>query len=386
MIWLGITMLLLCTGIFLFCAKRLHSRRYCHKIFLHSFTLLILTFLTSYFEATIGIVISCIFYLEKENIPNPLLYSGTFSLFISTSISFAVTLLRQYRIFLLTYIEKGLFKYSKLISRKSRLSKSWNSKVLIGYLVFILSIFTPLILLRKFITTLGFYEYLSWLITSIRFLECTIELIGIVAFMNKNIPKAYRIESYMLLFVTVLNAVSIASLGMITYLTYSIISILKTVYVIIYDSYVNCYLISANEMKPLLPPIYMIQSSLFVVEIKLVYDLFCEFLKVAQVKKWDFLLEFLMEIQMLKSKNSQALKENLQSYLSFAEMDCKELWVALKEHEHENFEEKLLYYESEIIHVLDNEAFEKFKISPFYLQLEEKFTNLRNSYSLNPSF
>ena len=113
--------MIICTIIFGICGKRLYNRRYCQKTFLHSFTLLSVSYMSCYLEAMLGIAIACLIFLNNAYTPTPLLNFGTIFLIGASSNSFIVRVLRQYRIYLLTFIEKGLFEYNKLIERKSRL-------------------------------------------------------------------------------------------------------------------------------------------------------------------------------------------------------------------------------------------------------------------------
>lgn len=382
-IYLGIAIPVLCTGIFAVYTKRLYSRRYCHRIFLHSFHLLFVSYLTSYGEAMLGLLISCILFLNKEEIPFQAIYFGTAALIVGSSVSFITRVLRQYRIYLLTYIELGRFKYATMISIKPRLLKKWNYIVGILYVTTILSIVLIVILLHSQITNINYYHFLTYLVFSLKLAECFTEL---TCFFQFKTPNIYKIETFTLVLVSILNTCLIMVLGMHTYLTYSIVTIIKTLYVIFNDLYIFCILMSTSERRPLLPPICMIQSSLFAVEIKLVYDIFSEFLNEEKNKSWIFLLEFLMEIQMLKFGDSQIMKERLRYYLERVRDENTELWSSMKLCENENFEEQLSRYESDLINALDVGAFAKFIKSPFYLKLEQKFNHLRVVHTLNHSF
>ena len=218
------------------------------------------------------------------------------------------------------------------------------------------------------------------MISLLKFFEVIVECFTFTIFMNKNISIEYRIEAFMLIFVSSLNSIVMFVFGVKIYLTYAVFTMLKVLYVIFNDLYVFCYLISRRERKPLLPPICMITTSLFIIEIKLVYDIFYEYLQTINNSTWNFLLEFLIEIQMLKFENSHFLKERLESYLLKAEIidsGFKHLFVSCNNY---SFEEKLLCYERAIIDILDLEAFPKFRNSHSFEKLENKFNQIRKSY------
>ena len=122
MIWLGIVLIGICTIIFAICGKRLYHRRYCQKTFLHCFALLRMSYITCYIEAISGIVIACFICLNYDDPPIHILNYNTLFLMGVSADCFIIRILRQYRIYLLTYIEKGLFNYNKLIKRKCRLT------------------------------------------------------------------------------------------------------------------------------------------------------------------------------------------------------------------------------------------------------------------------
>ena len=379
LLWLGISLIVLVTGIFIFFSKRLYSRRYCHKTFLHSFSLLFISYLACYTEAIVGLVISCILFANEDDMSDGLIYFGTILLLYTSSTTFSIRILRQYRIHLLTYIEKGLLSHRTIVERKSRLTRWWNYRLGLTYLAVYLSLLIPMILLHRKITDMVYYGYLTYLIVGLRCLENLIELAGFIVFMNKNILLVYRVESFILLCVSILNTSIILTIGIQMYLTYSVVTMLKVSYVIYNDAYVFCYLLSSAERKPLLPPICMINSSFFAPEIKLVYDIFFEFLQDAKNSDWIFLLEFLMEIRMLKFENSHLLKDTLKTYLGRVKDEHPKLWNIIKLCENESFEDQLIRYQTEIIKALDDEAFACFMSSPFFRKLEKKFNEIRLS-------
>ena len=70
-----------------------------------------------------GIAISCFLFLDNDNPPLEVFEITSIILMSISSDRFCLRTLRQYRIHLLTYIEKGLYDYNTLIKRKSRLSE-----------------------------------------------------------------------------------------------------------------------------------------------------------------------------------------------------------------------------------------------------------------------
>ena len=65
--------------------------------------------------------------------------------------------------------------------------------------------------------------------------------------------------------------------------------------IVFLDSLILLSIVKEAHKEPLLPPI---NSSMYILEIRLVYDLFLIFIESQQNAQWKNLVDFLMEIQL----------------------------------------------------------------------------------------
>ena len=110
----------------------------------------------------------------------------------------------------------------------------------------------------------------------------------------------------------------------------------------------------------------MINSAVYIIEIKVVYESFSKFLNYAKNERWQSLLDLLMEIQIIKLKNTSVNNKKLTEKL-------KKLEFSLKKLEHLNnicADNVLNYIELNIIEELDKEAFKEYIKSKYYIELE----------------
>ena len=133
MYWLAIGVLITATIVFILCYRRLRENRFLHKIYLHSFDLLSVTYVLMYTECVFGIFLSCIIFYGNVLLKLRELYMIIFVVAATTSMNFIARILRQYRIYVSTYIETGRVSYEHILKRKKRLRKSWNIIIACSY-------------------------------------------------------------------------------------------------------------------------------------------------------------------------------------------------------------------------------------------------------------
>lgn len=377
--WLVIAILGVSTLIFWFCIKRIYDRRYCQKTFFLSFQLLRLSYFTCYIEATYGIVISSYLFLNNYYISPGFEYMIGIILVTMSSKSSVVRMLRQYRIFLLTYIEKGLFDYHTLLKRKSRLTHAWNYKIILVYMIASLIISVPLITCYQSLTSLEYYSYMTYLVFSLKLFELINESLLFFLLMDAEIPKIYRVETLILLAFGLVSNILLISLGMYKFLTFGVLAIMKVSFILFNDIFICNFLIKDREKKPLLPPIYLINSVLFATEIHIVYQEFRNFLQSVNNKKWIFLLDFLMQIRMLDYKSEHMAKPEMKKILEKIKKDDAEIWGKMDLVKKGCLEEEIKEYSCIIIAELDEDAFQTFMGSSFYNKIEKRFNQVKTA-------
>ena len=214
------------------------------------------------------------------------------------------------------------------------------------------------------------YTFLTRLYCIEKGIELLVEISCYFLFMKRWINKTYRIETAILILLQSTLVVFLAVEDLEQFLKYGIISIQKLSSVVFLDSYILCLLIKEFHKKPLFPPIYIINSSLYITEIKLVYDSFIEFIKSQNNEEWLLLVNILMESQIIKYKNSKRKRISFEKRVNRLHYDLLEKISNFKVQEYDfSFEE----IERLIIEYLDSEAFKKFMFSFEYYALEDVF-------------
>ena len=364
------------TTIFAIFYLRLRRNRFVHSIYLHSFMLQSMSYFTMYLESLFGIVFSCFFYYENIHINRNSKYFLNLCFISVSSSTFIIRVLRQYRIYISTYIEMGTLAYKKTIIMKKRLKNSWNLKVAF--------LFLGTLWLFMVIATIihaQFYKYHSenafaqYLMIFIRGGQLITEFYCFYRFMKANIKLAYRIEVGILVCFQVFTILFVSVLGIETYLRYGVVSMQKLCTVIFFDTYILRVLTKDSEKKPLLPPIYMIDSSFYITEIKIVYDCFVDFIEIQGNKEWRNLVDILMQIHMSKQNRSKLLGVSCHFHLQQLQVINSELSEKMQSVINIDRDEVADKLEMFIIELLDTEAFKSFMSSGHYELLKSDFSN-----------
>ena len=336
--------------------------------------LLSISYVLMFCETVVGLVIACIIINNNMRLTGHQVCLIVLFLMLSSSGNFIVRVLRQYRIYISTYIENGIFGYNKTLQRKERLKNSWN--ILIG---FIYTSITAVILVCLFAEYSDLepppklYDKLFEIILTLKTFETFIELICCIRFMNKNINKVYRIEAFVMVLLSSSLIVFLGGGNVMKFLKYGTVSIQRMITVIFLDSYILCLLTKESHKKPLLPPIYMINSSLYITEIKLVYEAFMTFIDSQDNEEWKNCVGLLMEIQIIKQNKCKISdlfnNENRERVKKLSQILIKKISV-IKDQGSVDFIDQFEYL---LIEFLDMEAFKKFMKSSEYEDLNKEF-------------
>ena len=380
--WLLLFSLIGCTIIFAVFYLRLRQNRFIHKIYLHSFFLLSYSYIAMYLECVCSVLAACyIFYDHASLSADSIYFLGAMFISISSS-NFASRVLREYRIFISTYIEKGLLGYDTTISKKRRLKTSWN--VMVGAIYVVSStfiIFTAAFLHREIYHGENAYGFLEGMILVIKSYEITMDIYFFWRFMNSNIQLGYRMESLIFISCQMFLVLFVSINGIVMYLTYGVAAMQKLFSVTFFDSYILCLLTKDSDKKPLLPPIFMIDSSFYITEIKLVYDAFAKFIEKSGNKEWKILTNLLMEIQMGKLNDPGAIKESCMESIQKVKSIKSKISEKILEVAEESDDGTINKIEVIIIEALDSDAFKVFMNSKEFQELHLEFSSTAKSLS-----
>ena len=374
MYWLGITVLLIATIVFILCYIRLRNNRFLHKIYLHSFNLLSVAYALMYIECIFGIILSCILLFEGILLTLTTIYVLVFVLATTSSMNFIVRVLRQYRIYISTQIEQGNLAYGELIKTKRRLKNSWNLGIGCTYGMCVMVVNFVVLATHMHLKNEEMYSYLTRFLCIEKGIELLSEICCYLRYMRTDIYKVYRIETGILIILQAFLVVFLSTEHLLWLLKYGVLPVQKLSSVVFLDSYILCLLTRECHKKPLLPPICIINSSLYITEIKLVYDSFMQFIKFQNNEEWMLLVNLLMESLIIKNKNSKKITLSFVKTIERHYSDLLEKILNFRFDEYE-YEQSLDYLEEFIIDYLDSEAFREFMASVYYKELEVQLKN-----------
>lgn len=374
MIWIGPTALICATLLFLLFYLRLRHHRFVHEIYMHSFMLLSLSYLLMYVECALGVIASCFIFLEEVSMSRISMYVFNIALFSFCSANSAAKFLREYRIYISTQIELGSMGYKKTIMRKERLKNRWNILIILSYTVFMaLATTVSVIIYRNYYDGDQTFIFFGYFLVIVKIFESFIQIYSFFKFMNKTVDFGYRFESVILILFQYAIVVIVLFVGYENFIKFGMLSILKICNVVIFDSYILCVLMKEGSKKPLLPPIFMIDSSFYVTEIKLVYEFFLKFINKEGNKEWKALLDMLMEIQINKLDNPRITEESGSNYVKKLQSFDLIVYDNVLKGGSTSEDDSLCRHEIHIIESLDNDAFRKFMKSKEYQEFLTKF-------------
>ena len=232
-----------------------------------------------YTECVLGIIVSCFIYYDSVLLMDDTLYLMVFAVGVTTSMNFIARVLRQYRIYVSTYIENGRESYDHILKSKKRLKNSWNIIIICAYgaCIMITNFFS--FAETSHLTMDDEFKFLTTFLGIEKGIELGVEIFCYFLFMKRWINKAYRIEAGILIFLQSILVIFLAAEHLELFLKSGILPIQKIFSVVFLDSYILRLITKECHKKPLYPPIYIIDSAMYITEIRLVHDSFIRFVE-----------------------------------------------------------------------------------------------------------